>query len=65
MITSKTMWWGYIHTNDGALHLKRYFDHRDIEDALESPFASRVIHPFEADTRGEAEDYVRDLLHAV
>lgn len=49
----KNQWWGYLHTS-GSLHVKRYFDRRDIDEALESPFVDTVIGPFDAADRNEA-----------
>ena len=46
-------WWAYVHTN-GTVQVKRYFGSRDIEEALTSPFVSRVCGPFNAVDRGDA-----------
>lgn len=50
-------WWGYIHTN-GSIQVKRVFDDRDyqlcLEDARESPFVSRIIPRFNAESRDDA-----------
>ena len=46
-------WWGYRHIN-GTIQAKRYFDHRDIEDAMESPFVARWCGPFPCKDRDEA-----------
>ena len=40
-------WWGYRH-KDGGCHAKRFFDPRDIESALESPFVVHIVEPFRA-----------------
>ncbi len=37
-------WWGYLHI-DGTVHVKRYFDDKDIEDARESDFVRVVAGP--------------------
>jgi hypothetical protein len=50
---STIKWWGYIHENN-SLHVKRFFDMRDIEEANESPFVSRVYGPWEVNSREEA-----------
>lgn len=55
------MWWGYKHSN-GGLQVKRYFDHRDIQEALQSPFCEIVKGPFEADGREDALTKLQDLL---
>lgn len=36
----KNEWWCYLHTN-GHIQAKRFFDHRDFEDADESPFVKK------------------------
>ena len=46
-------WWGYRHAN-GNLQVKRYFDERDIEDAVDSDFCVSIIYPFDATDRDEA-----------
>ena len=46
-------WWGYRHIN-GTLHLKRYLERRDIDDAKDSPFVAMTCAPFLAWTREEA-----------
>lgn len=43
-------WFGYLHI-EGKLVLKRYFDKKDIESAMESEFVLNVYGPFEAPTR--------------
>ena len=42
VIGNENKWWGYIHTS-GSLHAKRYFDERDIDEAMESPFCLLVF----------------------
>lgn len=55
--TSKTeaelKWWGYRHV-EGSIHVKRYFDDRDIGDAWDSDFVQMVTSPFAASNRAEA-----------
>lgn len=46
-------WWAYLHTS-GTIQLKRFFDHRDFEDADESPFVVRRTGHFEAEDRADA-----------
>jgi hypothetical protein len=47
------MWWGYLHV-DGSLHVKRFFDIKDIEEAVESSFVKSVHGPWEVSSREEA-----------
>lgn len=54
-------WWGYIHTS-GTLQTKRYFGPLDIEEAVQSPFCSKVFLPFEAKDREEAVKYIKEVL---
>ena len=56
--SQKNLWWGYLHTS-GSLQAKRYFDERDLDDAYESSFCAQVVRPFEADTREEALEIVK------
>jgi len=49
----KNYWWGYLHTN-GSYQVKRYFNKRDIDEALESPFVVSVSGVFLAKNREEA-----------
>lgn len=53
---TETMWWGYLHQN-GTVQVKRWFgDHEDYRgDCYGNPFVLRVVKPFEAKTREEAE----------
>lgn len=55
----KNLWWGYRHTS-GTLQAKRYFDKRDIEEALESDFVDQVVHPFQAKDREEALTHIKN-----
>ena len=53
------MWWGYRHTS-GTVQAKRFFDDRaPIEDARQSTFVTQVVEPFQADSRDEALQIVR------
>lgn len=47
------MWWAYLHTS-GSIHVKRYYTHKDLEDARESPFVRNFMGPFEAASRLDA-----------
>lgn len=58
------MWWAYRHKSY-SIHLKRYFDRRDIDEAHESPFVDLVIEPFEAESHDEAMKIVRGELLGV
>lgn len=57
--------WAYLHTN-GTIQLKRYWESEIaatlLKDARESAFVVRVVGPFEADLRTEAERIARQLL---
>ena len=55
----KNLWWGYRHVS-GTLQAKRYWDKRDIDDALESPFVAQIVHPFPANDRDEAIKYIEE-----
>lgn len=57
------MWWGYVHSNY-TVQLKRWFgDHKDyIEDCENNPFVLKVVPPFTAQTREEAQDYMAGYL---
>ena len=46
-------WWGYVHQNE-TLHVKRYFDIRDLEEAYESPFVQSIHGPWMVNSREEA-----------
>lgn len=59
---NKNLWWGYQHQS-GSLHVKRYFDKQDIEEAEESPFCEIVIPPFEANDREEALIILKEKLN--
>jgi hypothetical protein len=49
----KNKWWGYLHTN-GSIQAKRFFDHRDLQEAAESPFVCAYHGPFDAEDRTKA-----------
>lgn len=61
MENKKIMWWGYRHTN-GNLQAKRYFEPLDIQEAQDSPFCERVSEPFEANSREEALEKLKELV---
>ena len=48
-------WWGYLHV-DGSVQVKRFFDQRDIDEAVHSAFVARVTGRFEAKNRQDAEE---------
>ena len=57
---SNLKWWGYIHTN-GSIQVKRYFgDPMDLAEARESPFVHKVFGPFDASSRHEATDKIKE-----
>ena len=60
---SKIMWWGYLHQN-GTVQVKRWFgDHADYTTDCEgNEFVQRVVPPFEADTREQAEKMITERL---
>jgi len=60
----KLLWYAYRHEL-GSIHVKRYFDVRDIRETRESDFVRRVEGPFEADTRDEALVIAVKLLTGV
>lgn len=55
----KLLWWGYKHTS-GTYQAKRYFEPLDIEEANSSPFCEIVVGPFEAESRDEALEIVKE-----
>lgn len=56
----KQQWWGYLHIS-GTYQAKRYFDHKDISEANESPFCRKVVGPFMAEDREDALKQVQEL----
>lgn len=58
---SKLLWWGYRHI-DGSVHIKRFFDDRDIQEADESDFVAMTTGPYQTDDRDEAEDLIQNAL---
>lgn len=59
----KSKWWGYLHQN-GTIQLKRWWgDRKDYtDDCRDNPFVSKVVPPFEAETREEALEILRREL---
>lgn len=55
------LWWGYIHTN-GTLQTKRWFSLEDITEARESPFVKALYGPFEANSRNNAEEVLKEYF---
>lgn len=49
-------WWGYIHSQDGKLKIKRYYDDQDLRDAKSSPFCKIVLSPVTALSRETAQE---------
>ena len=54
-------WYGYLHV-DETLHVKRYFDRKDIEEAQYSDFVQRVTSPFFAINRTRAFEIAKSKL---
>ena len=59
----KIMWWGYLHANN-TIQVKRWFgDHKDYtEDCDGNDFVKRVVRPFEAETREQAIEIIKERL---
>ncbi len=57
---TENLWWGYVHV-DGSIHVKRYFDRRDIAEAQESDFVAGIYTPFPAADRESAIEYTNAL----
>lgn len=59
--------WAYRHVN-GGIHVKSYWGKMtddsdpDLDDAFESPFVDKVLYPYEAENREEAEKIAKDRL---
>lgn len=60
-MSDKLQWWGYRHTS-GSYQVKRYFDKRDIEEAIESPFTEEVAGPYYATGREDALEKLKLVL---
>ena len=56
---SKQLWWGYKHVS-GTLQAKRYFGKLDTDEAEQSPFVEQVVYPFEAESRDEALEIIKE-----
>lgn len=54
-------WWGYLHV-EGTLHVKRYFDMQDLNEAQESPFVKFLAGPWECKDREEALEKLKEEL---
>ena len=57
----KNKWYGYVHVN-GELHVKRYFDLADVIEVNQSDFVIFVCRPFEAETRDEALEILKEKI---
>lgn len=59
----KMMFWGYLHQN-GTIQVKRWFgDHKDYTDDCDgNDFVQKVVRPFEAETREQAEEIIKKQL---
>ena len=62
-MSNQLQWWAYLHTN-GTVQVKRWFgDVKDYTTDCESnDFVQRVVPPFSAKSRDEAEDIVCERL---
>jgi len=56
------LWWGYVHAND-SIHVKRYFNQDDLNDARWSPFVKHVFEEFETSSREEAIEYIEEKIN--
>lgn len=54
-------WWGYVHVN-GTLHVKRYFNAKDLSEARESDFVQEVYGPWDVNSREEAEKQLQSIV---
>lgn len=48
---------------DKSIHIKRYFNDGDINDARWSPFVEHVFEEFEASSREEAFKYIKEKVN--
>jgi len=61
--SSSLHWWGYLH-NEGSLHVKRFFDRRDLTEAWDSPFVAAVYGPWPVDNRDGAIKKLEEAINA-
>jgi hypothetical protein len=61
MTTNTNLWWGYLHTN-GSIQVKRFFDQRDLSEAMESDFVDQTFGPFQATDRTQALSIIEEKL---
>jgi hypothetical protein len=54
-------WWGYLHQN-GTVQVKGYHSPDQLLDAEESTFVQRIVYPFKALNRDEAELIINKKL---
>ncbi|MFC1454361.1 hypothetical protein ACFLQL_04180 [Verrucomicrobiota bacterium] len=61
---NELMFWGYLHQH-GTVQVKRWFgDHEDYTgDCIGNPFVQRVVEPFKANSREEAEKIITERLN--
>lgn len=60
-MSDKLQWWGYRHIS-GSYQVKRYFDKRDIEEAIESPFVEEIAGPYYATDSKNALEKLKLIL---
>jgi hypothetical protein len=51
-------WWGYLKKN-GSIVVKRYYGNPEDHNIRRLPDAVKVVEPFKADGRPDAEKFVR------
>jgi hypothetical protein len=63
MALVQNQWWGYRHVS-GTIQVKRVYYDYDlcVQEAILSPFVDKIVHKFNADSREEAIEYVKDQL---
>jgi hypothetical protein len=63
MSTQEKMWWGYLHSN-GKIAVKCWYgDYADYTTDCEgNDFVAKVVKPFAAETREEAEKIITERI---
>jgi hypothetical protein len=56
-INRKLKWWGYL-LDDGTMHTRRYFDDKDLAEAVESGSVEFIVEPFDSFSKANAEKTV-------